>query len=237
MTADSILDKVELPLSRIVTVPTNAPKFADLASAGRRLASRLDNWLGKDQTVVVAIARGGVPVGLEVANYLGTPLDLLLIRRMLAPRGPDSEICAVNICGTLVMDPELQLPPAATKTPLEYFIADALKELDLRERTCRGARPPFDVAHKNVILVDNGVHTGSTVLTAIRALGKMKPSRVVVAVPVAAPASRARMEAAADDVACLAWPKPFGHVGLWYANFDVPDEEQIRHMLDQAAAR
>ena len=212
-------------------------QFADLASAGRNLAALLDNYLGSEETVVVAIARGGVPVALEVANHLGAPLDIILIRRLLAPRGPGSEICAVNVCGTLVTDQELALPSPVPKTPLEYFVADALEELALRERACRGGRPALEVARKTVLLVDNGIHTGSTVLAAIRALRTLKPSRVVVAVPVAALSSRASVEEAADDVVCIAWPEPFGHVGLWYANFDVPDEEQIRKMLDQVPPR
>lgn len=234
MTVNPIIDKVKcssLPTAKGST--RHVVRFADLASAGRDLAGLLDNYLGNEDTVVVAIARGGVPVALEVANHLGAPLDLVLIRRLLAPNGPGSQICAVNVCGTLVVDEELVLPKPAPKTPLDYFIAEALEALAFRERLCRGGRPAFEVALRNVILVDNGVHTGSTVLAAIRALRTLKPSRLVVAVPAAALSSRAVVEAAADDVVCLAWPEPFGHVGLWYANFDVPDEKQIRKMLDQ----
>lgn len=238
MTANPIIDKVKRPSSQTGTVPTmHALLFADLAGAGRELAGLLDNYLGNEDTVVVAIARGGVPVAQEVAKQLAAPLDTILIRRLLAPNGPGSQICAVNVCGTLVIDQELALPPPVPKTPLDYFIADALEGLALRERACRGERPAFEVARKNVIIVDNGIHTGSTMLAAIRALSTLKPSRLVVAVPVAALSCRAVVEAAADDLVCLAWPEPFGHVGLWYANFNVPDEEQIREMLDQVPLR
>ena len=238
MTADPFTDKAKRPSSQTrIGLAARDVKFADLASAGQRLAAQLDKYLEKDETVVVAIARGGVPVAVEVANRLGVPLDIVLIRRLLAPRGPGSQICAVNVCGTLVIDQELALPPPVPKTPLDYFIADALEELALREQACRGGRPALEVARKNVLLIDNGIHTGLTVLAATRALRTMKPSRLVVAVPLAALSSRATVEAAADDLVCLAWPDPFGHVGLWYANFDVPNEEQILKMLDQAAAR
>ena len=238
MTADQFTEKVEPPSSPARTnLPARNVKFVDLASAGGKLAAVLGKFLGSDETVVVAIARGGVPVGLEVAKRLGGPLDIILIRRLLAPRGPGSQICAVNVCGTLVVDQELELPPAEPKTPLEYFVADALEELALRERVCRGGRPAVKLAGRNVLLIDNGIHTGATVLAAIRALRSMKPTRVVVAVPVAALSSRAAVEAAADELVSLAWPEPFGHAGLWYTNFNVPDERQIRIMLDQVAPR
>ncbi len=211
--------------------------FTDLASAGRDLAALLENYLGSEETVVIGIARGGVPVALEVANHLDAPLDIILIRRLLVPRGPGSEICAVKVCGTLVTDQELPLPSRVPKTPLEYFVTEALEELALRERACRGGRPALEVARKTVVLVDNGIHTGSTMVTAIRALRTLKPLRLIVAVPVAALTSRAAVETAADDLVCLAWPEPFGHVGLWYSHFNVPDEEQIRNMLDQALPR
>lgn len=225
------------PSSEIrIGLPARHPQFADLADAGRSLATRLDNYLGGEETVVVGIARGGVPVALEVANQLSAPLDIILIRRLLAPRGPGSAICAVNVCGTLVTDQELALPSSVPKTALEYFVADALEELALRERVCRGRRPALEVRRKTVLLVDNGIHTGSTMLAALRALRTLKPSRLVVAVPVAALLSRTAVEVAADNVVCLAWLEQFGHVGLWYANFNVPNEKQIRKMLDQSAA-
>jgi len=232
-------EPLELPRSSETCIgrPAHHSQFADLASAGRNLAGLLNNYVGGEETVVVGVARGGVPVALEVANYLGAPLDIILIRRLLAPRGPGSEICAVNVCGTLVIDQGLALPSPVPKTPLEYFVADALEELALREQACRGGRPALEVARKNVVLVDNGIHTGSTVLAATRALRILVPLRLVVAVPVAAGSSRAAVEAAADDLVCLAWPEPLGHVGLWYAKFDVPNEEQIRKMLDHVPSR
>jgi putative phosphoribosyl transferase len=237
MTADPFTDKVEWPSSQTSTAPTKHAQFPDLASAGRNLAALLDDYLGSAETIVVGIACGGVPVALEVADHLGAPLDIILIRRLLAPRGPGSEICAVNVCGTLVTDQELALPAPVPKTPLEYFVADALAGLALRESACRGRRPALEVARKNVLIVDNGIHTGSTMLAAIRALRTLKPSRLVVAVPVASRLSRAAVEAVADDVNCLAWPEPFGHVGLWYSSFNVPNEDQIRKMLDRMPPR
>jgi len=233
MTADPVNNNDGPSSQTRTSLPVPHAKFPDLASAGRDLAARLDSYLGSEETFVIAIARGGVPAAVEVAKRLGAPLDVILIRRLLAPRGPGSEICAVSVCGTLVVDPELALPPPAPTTPLEFFVADALEGLAIRERACRGGRPPLEVARKNVLLIDNGIHTGSTMLVAIRALRTMKPLRLVVGVPVAALSSQAAVETVADEVVCLAWPEQFGHVGLWYANFNVPDEEEIRNMLDQ----
>lgn len=238
MTADRFIHKITPPSRHArIGLPARDVKFANLAAGGRILAGQLYNYLNSEETVVVGIARGGVPVALEVANRLGAPLDIILIRRLLAPRGPGSQICAFNVCGTLVFDQELELPSAAPKTPVEYFVADALAELAIRERVCRGGRRALELAGKKVLLIDNGIHTGATVLAAIRALRSTKPTRLVVAVPVAALSSRAAVEAAADEVVCLAWPEPFGHVGLWYANFNVPNEEQIRSMFELVSPR
>jgi putative phosphoribosyl transferase len=232
MTSDPITDKVKRPSSQTGIAPNHVAKFADLSSAGRKLAVLIDRYFGHKDTIVLAIARGGVPVGREVANHLDAPLDIIAIRRLLAPHGPGSQICAVNVCGTVVVDQELVVPSSAPKTPQEFFIEDALQELAQRERACRGNRPALNLAGKTVLLIDNGIHTGSTVLASIRALRTIKPAGLVVAVPVAAPSSRAAVEAAADDVICLAWPEPFGHVGLFYSDFNVPNEEQICDMLD-----
>ena len=212
-------------------LPADNLKFADLASAGRDLARRLEKYLDTD-SIVLAIARGGVPVALEVARHLALQLDIILIRRLLVPAGASSQICAVNVCGTLIIDQDLS-PPEVPTTPLEYFLAQALDELAGRERACRGERPALDVAGKNLLVIDNGIHTGSTVLASIRALRKMKPAGLTVAAPVAARSSRAVLEPAVNELICLAWPEPFGHVGLWYSKYDIPDDAQVSNVLDQ----
>ncbi len=210
-------------------------RFADGREAGRALASRLAPYAAAaDDVVVVGLANGGVPVAFEVARELKAPLDVLLIRRLLVPRGPESQICAMDVCGNLFVDEGLPPQSDAPETPLEYFVADALAELAARARECRGERPPLDLSHKTVLLVDNGIRTGLTVLAGVRALRASGPSRVVVAVPVAAPESRAAVEAAGDEFVCLAWPASFGHVGLWYRDFTRPGEAQIRELLEES---
>ncbi|MDT7687352.1 MAG: putative phosphoribosyl transferase [Acidobacteriota bacterium] len=210
-------------------------RFTDPRSAGLALAAKLEVYGGREQTIVLALARGGVAVGLEVSKRLGLPLDLILLRRLLVPRGPDSPVCALSVGGALFVDEELDEEVAACNEPaLEHFVADALAELDARVRACRGERPPIELKDKTVIVVDNGIRTGSTMRTAVRALRSKAPARVVAAVPVADDEARAGIEAAVEDFVCLASPKPFGHVGLWYADFRRPGDDEIRAMLEES---
>lgn len=210
-------------------------RFSDLRDGGRALAAELDAYREAEGVVVVAIALGGVPVAAEVARRLGVPLDVLFIRRLLAPRGMDSLVCAVNVCGKLVLDEELPPRPPVPESPLDHFVADALEELSRRERVCRGDTPALKLAQKTILLVDNGIRTGFTIRAAVRALRVLGPARIVVATPVAAPESRVLVESLADEVVCLAWPAPFGHVGMFYKDFTRPDENQIRETLKQSA--
>lgn len=209
-------------------------RFADAREAGRALAPGLGSYAGADGLVVVGLARGGVPVAFEVARELRAPLDVLLVRRLLVPRGTGTQVCAVNACGNLFVDEGLPPTPDAPSTPLEHFLADALAGLAARERDCRGGRPPLDLARKVVVLVDNGIRTGLTMLTAVRALRALGASRVAAAVPVGAPGGRAAVEGECDELVCLAWPEAFGHVGLWYKDFARPDEGRIRELLEQS---
>ena len=210
-------------------------RFASLAAAGRELAEQLQDYRGADDTVVVAIATGGVPVGVEVARHVHLPFELLMIRRLLVPDGAAKPVCAVNVAGTLVVDDALGSGPAVHLSGVDHAIADGLLELAQRERSFRGERPATDLARKNVILVDNGIHTGSTMLASIRALRKLEPRSIVVAVPVADQDSRASIEQAADRVVCLVWPDKFGHAGMWYQEFVRPTEQQIQKFFTTQA--
>jgi len=206
-------------------------RFASLAAAGRELAAQLQEYGGAAETVVVAIATGGVPVGAAVAQQLQLPFELLMIRRLLVPEGAAKPICAVNVAGTLVVDDELSARPATALTGMDHAIGDALAELAQRERAFRAERAATDLERKNVILVDNGIHTGSTMLTSIGALRKLKTRSIVVAVPVADQNTRAAIEAAADRVVCLVWPEKFGHAGMWYHEFVRPTEQEIQKLF------
>lgn len=206
-------------------------RFADLRSGGRELALRLDTYRGRDDVVVLGIVLGGVPVAHEVATHLGMPLDLVIIRRLLAPDGPGSQVCAVNVAGALVLDEELPTRPAAPVTPLDYFLADAIAELGRREQLCRNGRPPIELDGKTVILVDCGIRSGLTMEAAIKALRTKQPARIIAAVPVASYEGRTAVEALPDELICLAQPEPFGHVGVWYADFSRPGDDGVGGLL------
>jgi putative phosphoribosyl transferase len=202
-------------------------RFPTLAGAGRDLAVVLEQYRAASNTLVVAIVTGGVPVACEVARQLQLPLELLVIRRLVVLSG--EPVCAVNVAGKLVVDERLEQHPKSLG--LDHALAEGLEQLAARERLFRGERPPTDLAGMNVLLVDNGIHTGSTVLSAIRALRQSDVSSIVLAVPVANPDSRAVIESVADRVVCLAWPEKFGHVGLWYDEPIRPTEERVRELF------
>lgn len=206
-------------------------RFSDLASAGRDLARKLEPFGGREDTIVLGLVLGGVLVAHEVAEHLGVPLDFVIIRRLLVPNGPGSQVCAVNVAGALLIDEELPPRPAAPESPLDHFVEDALADLANRERDCRGGHPALDLAQKTILLVDCGIRTGLTMRAAVRVLRRTEAARIIIAVPVASPESRPIIEAIADGVVCLAWPQPFGHVGLWYSDFRRPGDHQVSELL------
>jgi putative phosphoribosyl transferase len=211
--------------------PDGGPRYPDLRSAGRALAESLGAFEGKAGVVVLAPVLGGVPVASEVSRLLRAPLDYVVVRRLLAPGGPGSQICAVSVCGATVLDEELTENPPEPSSPLGLYVSDALEKLALRERICRGGRPAAGLTGKTAVLVDCGVATGMTLAAAIRAVRRAGAARVVAAVPVASREGGRVIESAADEFVCLARPEPFGHVGLWYADFRRPSDEQAAAFL------
>jgi putative phosphoribosyl transferase len=205
-------------------------QFPSLRAAGRELALRLESYRSSD-AIVLGIALGGVPVAHEVATHLKAPLDLILIRRLLAPDGPGSQVCAINIAGSTIVDKGTSVSPAPA-TPLEHFIADALADLDRREQTCRRGRPPIAVEGRTVILVDCGVRSGLTMKAAIGALRQLRPRRIIGAVPVASPEGYASVVDLVDEMVCLAEREKFGNVAVWYRDFSRPGEEHVGDLLD-----
>src|ERR1700752_280092 len=160
-------------------------KFSNPAAAGRELSGRLQEFKNAPETIVVAIASGGVFVASEVARDLALPLELLFIRRLTAPFGPERVLCAVSVAGTLVVDDDLLPLPAKPVTGSDYSVLEGIKQLGENERFCRAERPPLDLSGKHLILVDNGIHTGGTMDIAIRALRKLWVSKITAAAPVA----------------------------------------------------
>lgn len=207
-------------------------RFPNLRTAGRELAAKLELYRQRDDVVVLAILLGGALVAHEVANFLGAPLDIVIIRRLFTPQGPGSQICAANVGGSMVIDEELLPPAAGPSTPVEYFVADAIAELNQREQTCRRGRPPIDLAGKTVILVDCGIRTGLTMQAAIKALRSKRPAQIIAAVPVASELASATIAKLADELVCLAWPEPFGNAAVWYTDFSRPGDDTVGELLE-----
>ena len=204
-------------------------RFSNLRSGGTALAARLRD-LDLNNVLVLAIARGGVPAGHEVATQLGLLWDLILIKRLFAPNGPEDVLCAVSIAGTTVIDEKIDIP-VTPSTPREFYLVQALNELEQAEKVCRGDRSPIDVTEKRIILVDCGMHTGSTMKVAVRALRRLNPARITAAVPVVSPESCALIEPLVDELVCLARPDPFVHTGMWYEDLQRPADDKIAGLL------
>jgi putative phosphoribosyl transferase len=206
--------------------------YNDLESAGHHLGVALAKYRGTN-SVVLAIANGGVPVAIPVAGSLEAPLELLIIRRLFIQEGRPFPVCAVSVGADILVDSESRELSAIEK----QFKQEALEHLSARARYLRGNLAVQNLTGLNVILVDNGIHTGSTVQTAITALRKLQPQSVTVAVPVADASVRGSIESEADEVVCLEWCENFGHAALWYKKFNRPNDEQVRTMIPNRAQR
>jgi predicted phosphoribosyltransferase len=202
-------------------------RFADRHDAGHRLAELLLPLAG-EHPVVVALPRGGVPVGREVAEALGAPLEILAVRKLGAPHNPEYGIGAIAEDGTRVFDPEALAVLGVSGGALDAIVARETAELQRRVSAYRASRPALSVTGRTVIVVDDGVATGVTDTAALRALRRKRPRRLILAVPVCAPDSAVRLRDEADEVVCLVEPMRLYGVGQWYRDFSqVSDEEVI----------
>ncbi|MDQ7794610.1 MAG: phosphoribosyltransferase [bacterium] len=209
--------------------------FLDRVDAGRRLARRLAR-AGLPDPVVLAIPRGGVVVAAEVARELDAPLDLVIPRKIGAPHNEELAVGAVGPDGSLHLDQDLVKALALTPAYLEEEARRQVQEITRRMSRYRGDRPYPDLAGKTVIVVDDGVATGSTVTAALTGLRARHPARLVLAVPVAPRDTLQRLAAEADEVFCLATPEPFHAVGQFYQSFgQTSDEEVVRLLADNPA--
>jgi len=187
--------------------------------------------------VVVALPRGGVPVGFEVARALGAPLEILAVRKLGAPGNPELAVGAIAEDGTAIVDSASAQRVGMGKDALEATIARERIELERRVERYRRGRPPLELRGRSVIVVDDGVATGLTDLVAVRALRARGAARIVVAVPVGAAESLARLEEAADAVVCHTVPASLVGVGRWYHDFSAVADEEVIELLDAAARR
>jgi predicted phosphoribosyltransferase len=211
-------------------------RFQDRREAGRLLGDAVAKRYGDRRNVIVlALPRGGVPVGYEVALAIGAPLDVFIVRKLGVPGHEELAMGAIASGGVRVLNDDVLNYVPVPRAAIEATAKREQEELVRRERSYRGAKPPLDVSDKTVIVVDDGLATGSTMRAAVRALRKMQPREIIVAVPVAAPSTCKDFRSEADDIICLRTPEPFQAVGLWYEEFDQTSDEEVHELLDHAS--
>ncbi len=210
--------------------------FEDRQDAGRALAQRLEHYAGRPDVLVLALPRGGVPVGHEVARALGAPLDLMIVRKLGLPGQEELAMGAIASGGVRVLNEEVVEVTGVPREVIDRVAAEEKRELERREREYRGDRPPPEVEGRTVILVDDGVATGSTLRAAVQALRTRHPARVVVAIPTAPRSACEMLRREADEVVCLTSPEPFFAISPSYRNFPQLSDDEVREILRRASS-
>jgi predicted phosphoribosyltransferase/dienelactone hydrolase len=210
--------------------------FRDRQEAGHALAALLLDYAGRDDVIVLGLPRGGVPVAFEVARALGAPLDVFLVRKLGAPGHEELAMGAIASGGVVVMNDEVVRAMNVKADDILDAIAGERRELARREQVYRDGRPPADVRGKTVILIDDGLATGSTMRAAVTALRRQGPARIVVAVPIGASSTCAELHKVADECICAFTPEPFRAVGLWYEDFSQTEDDEVAELLARARA-
>jgi len=206
--------------------------YRDRRHAGRVLAQALaGKYQGRTDVVVLALPRGGVPVAWEIAQRLRAPLDVFVVRKLGVPGQEELAMGALASGGIVVLNHEVVDALGIDEGTLSRVAADELRELIRRERSYRDGRPPAQVEGKVVILVDDGLATGSPMRAAVQALRQLRPRELVVAVPIAAASTCESIRAEVDDIVCGATPEPFRAVGLWYDDFSQTTDEEVHQLL------
>jgi predicted phosphoribosyltransferase len=207
--------------------------FADRRAAGAELAAKLGHFANRDDVVVLALPRGGVPVAFEVAEALEVPLDIFLVRKLGMPGYRELAMGAIASGGVRVLNEEVVRWFGISDRAIEAVARDEQRELERREREYRRGRSMADLRNKIAILIDDGLATGSTMRAAVQAVRQHAPARVIVAVPVGAPSTCAEFEDVTDETICARTPEPFSAVGLWYRDFSQTTDEEVHTLLDQ----
>jgi putative phosphoribosyl transferase len=205
--------------------------FQDRRDAGRVLARMLAEYRDRPDVWVLGLARGGVPVAAEIAAALHAPLDVFVVRKLGVPRWPELAMGAIASGGGIVVNEDVVRGAHVSEAQLQAVIAVETEELRRREATYRGAAPPVSLADKTVILADDGIATGATMLAAVRAVRGAKPARVIVAVPVGPHEVRERLRGEADDVVIATMPRRFEAVGQVFADFGQVSDDEVRAAL------
>lgn len=209
-------------------------RFLNRKDAGQQLAHILKPYANRDDVMVLALPRGGVPIGYEIAKVLKAPLDICLVRKLGVPGQEELALGAIAPRGTRVLNQEVISNQGISRETIDKVTADELKELQRRDRTYRGDKPYPNLHNKIVILVDDGIATGATMQAAIAILQKQEPAQIIVAVPIAAPQAYQVLKPVVDQVVCLLMPEVLYSIGLWYEDFMQTTDEDVCTLLQQA---
>ena len=212
-------------------------KFRDRRQAGRALAEKLQHYAGRDDVLVLALPRGGVPVGFEIARALGAPLDVFLVRKLGVPGHEEFAMGAIAAGGVTVLSEALILELGITQRAVSEAIAREQKELERRERLYRAGWPAPRVRSRTAILVDDGLATGATMRAAAAALRRLDAKRIVIAVPVAAPQVCDDFRGEVDEIVCAHTPERLHAVGEWYEDFSQTTDDEVRELLSASTQR
>jgi predicted phosphoribosyltransferase len=210
-------------------------RFRNRSEAGRLLAEKLAAYANRPDVIVLALPRGGVPVAYEVARALEAPLDVFLVRKLGVPGHEEFAFGAIATGGVRVLNEDVVRALGIPPDMIEAIAAHEQKELERRERLYRGDRPAPDVRGRTVIVVDDGLATGATMLAAVKALRSRGAGRIVVAVPIASPETCDQLAEKVDDIVCAVTPEPFYGVGLWYEDFSQTTDDEVRELLTRGA--
>jgi putative phosphoribosyl transferase len=209
--------------------------FLDRTDAGHQLAEQLRHYANREDVIVLALPRGGVPVAYEVAHALHAPLDIFLVRKLGVPGHEELAMGAIASGGVKVLNHGVVRAMRIPEAAIDAAAAREMRELERREREYRDGRPPADVRGRTVILVDDGLATGATMLAAVNALRREGAARIVVAVPVSSKRACAEFRHQVDEVVCAEMPDDFQSVGEWYYDFSQTTDAEVRNLLARAS--
>ena len=212
-------------------------QFRDRKEAGKLLAAQLAAYANQQDLIVLALPRGGVPVGFEIAQALHAPLDVIVVRKLGVPGQEELAMGTIATSGIRILNKDVVQFLNIPDEVVDHVTAQELKELERRERLYRGERPAYDVGGRTIILVDDGIATGATMHAAVAAIKQRQPTRIIIAVPTAAPSTCDEFAMEVDELVCVIRPEPFIAVGYWYRQFSQTSDEEVHHLLEQANQR